>query len=65
MGAELVTFIRQSWGNSAPAADSAAVARIRGKIDTEMAKRRTENHLHDLSLNCHSIFYIDRTVPLA
>ena len=35
---QLVTFIRQSWGNSAPAADSAAVARIRGKIDTENAK---------------------------
>jgi alcohol dehydrogenase (quinone), cytochrome c subunit len=36
--AQLVTFIRQSWGNAAPAADSAAVAKIRSKIDTEKAK---------------------------
>jgi mono/diheme cytochrome c family protein len=36
--AQLVTFIRQSWGNAAPAADSAAVAKIRSQIDTEKAK---------------------------
>jgi mono/diheme cytochrome c family protein len=36
--AQLVTFIRQSWGNAAPAADSAAVAKIRNQIDTEKAK---------------------------
>jgi alcohol dehydrogenase (quinone), cytochrome c subunit len=36
--AQLVTFIRQSWGNAAPATDSAAVAEIRIKIDMEKAK---------------------------
>jgi mono/diheme cytochrome c family protein len=36
--AQLVTFIRQSWGNVAPAVESAAVAEIRSKIDTEKAK---------------------------
>lgn len=36
--AQLVTFIRQSWGNAAPAADSASVTKIRNQINTEKAK---------------------------
>jgi mono/diheme cytochrome c family protein len=36
--AQLVTFIRQSWGNSAPATDTAAVTRVRGKIEESKAK---------------------------
>jgi alcohol dehydrogenase (quinone), cytochrome c subunit len=33
--AELVTFIRQSWGNAAPVTDSAAVAKIRKALGAE------------------------------
>jgi hypothetical protein len=40
--AQLVTFIRRSWGNSAPAAESAAAARIRGRIDADEAKAPNE-----------------------
>jgi len=40
--AQLVTFIRQSWGNAAPVTDSAAVARIRKAVDTERASVPSE-----------------------
>jgi len=33
--AQLVTFVRQSWGNQAPAADAGQVAKIRKLVDAE------------------------------
>jgi mono/diheme cytochrome c family protein len=40
--AELVTFIRQSWGNSAPATSAAAVAPIRRAIAEKQASKTGE-----------------------
>lgn len=37
--AQLVTFVRQSWGNQASAADAGQVARIRKQIDAEAEVR--------------------------
>jgi mono/diheme cytochrome c family protein len=36
--AQLVTFVRQSWGNKAPAASSAEVAKVRKALEKDGAK---------------------------
>ncbi|QGZ41917.1 cytochrome c [Pseudoduganella flava] len=37
--AQLVTFVRTSWGNQAPAATASAVAKVRKQLDAEHASR--------------------------